>query len=466
MSPTAPLSLPNSAPRRGLDVTERNQILIEQDSHGFSVGHVPARVGGTWVLCDGTNAAHRAAGIIIAVTTHSFLLALPGSYVDALAVLPGGVTLVDGTVYGIDTANPGRLAAPGSPTHPVLQALSTHSAIMLPTSLVAAGSAVAHTIEVAFSECNTGFSVGNSVAMLGNHKWDLSTPTVPVSITTGPIMAVGNVLAVLADGYRIQVGGYTSGGVTYAGRSSAWKSSISRSMDFAASLSGGKLYQQLPLMSGFQRMVQITSGSSWTVPPGVYRIFVQMIGGGGGGGGRTGTGTTDWISSTQFGSNNLPREWRGLGSGGNAGELWQAVVSVYPGWAMPLSIGSGGAAGTTGNGQTGGHTWIIDSGSTGLIAQGGIRGIGGFGSSPGQAPTSAAGTPPNIIDNDYISAWQVGAHRGHPGAVDCLGQEEGASGGSGLCDGDTARYGEGGKGCTWFGNDATPGRQGTIIIAW
>ncbi|GMA50115.1 hypothetical protein GCM10025857_14720 [Alicyclobacillus contaminans] len=130
-----------------------------------------------------------------------------------------------------------------------------------------------------------------------------------------------------------------------------------------------------------------TSSGTFTVPNGVYRIFVQLWGGGGGGGsgsaGFTNSGTTKYYSG---------------GGGGGAGAYAEGWISVTPGQQIPVTIGLGGAGGTpvsvstigatqSGNiGTNGGNTAV-----GGLIALGGAGGTQGMASSSGSPVTSAGG---------------------------------------------------------------------------
>lgn len=120
---------------------------------------------------------------------------------------------------------------------------------------------------------------------------------------------------------------------------------------------------RLPAMDGSQltglpipfsqiHVINATGASTWTVPAGVTKIFVQVWGAGGGGAG----GTVLNIA----------------GSGGAAGGFASGFVTVTPATTLNVNVGSGGAGGAVGsNGMAGGQS----SFSTNIIAEGGARGL-------------------------------------------------------------------------------------------
>lgn len=114
-----------------------------------------------------------------------------------------------------------------------------------------------------------------------------------------------------------------------------------------------------------------TPGSAtWTVPTGVYRIWISLVGGGGGGGG--------WSSSPG-------------GGGGGGGMTYRYPVTVFPGDTVNVVVGQGGASGVPGGITSllvGGQTYSGGGGgqgspagycagaghSTGTITGGGLGG--------------------------------------------------------------------------------------------
>jgi hypothetical protein len=116
-----------------------------------------------------------------------------------------------------------------------------------------------------------------------------------------------------------------------------------------------------------------TSNDVFTVPAGISYVQVEMAGGGGGGGGR------------------LLGDTPGCGGGGGGGYL-KAVIPVWPGESLTVTVGAGGAAGSTAvtpsDGEDGGDSLLSNSCGTLLfagggkggedVADGGAGGAGGF----------------------------------------------------------------------------------------
>ena len=76
---------------------------------------------------------------------------------------------------------------------------------------------------------------------------------------------------------------------------------------------------------------RFTASGSWTVPTGVTKVWVTMIGGGGGG---AGTGSY-------------------LGEAGKHGAVTDQILSVTAGASVSYTIGAGGAGGAAGGGNNG-----------------------------------------------------------------------------------------------------------------
>lgn len=113
-----------------------------------------------------------------------------------------------------------------------------------------------------------------------------------------------------------------------------------------------------------------TAGTySWTVPAGVYLVYVEVRPGGGGSGGATSSG--------------------GSGGGGGGGGQAEGWVAVTPGQVITIIVGAGGTAGTGSpavNGGAGGSSSfgstlpISATGGGGGGTQSGTGGLGGIGS--------------------------------------------------------------------------------------
>ncbi len=111
---------------------------------------------------------------------------------------------------------------------------------------------------------------------------------------------------------------------------------------------------------------------TFTVPAGVYRLFIKAVGPGGGGGGANGTGAS--------------------GAGGGSGAYAEGYLDVTPGQVITIIVGSGGTGGVGGSspgaGGTGGTTniggvIIILGGTGGSPSGGGVAvTVGGGGAQP------------------------------------------------------------------------------------
>lgn len=169
---------------------------------------------------------------------------------------------------------------------------------------------------------------------------------------------------------------------------------------------------------------------SWTVPVGVTRVTVYMVGGGGGGGG---SNVSTGASAT---------------AGGGGGSVI-SQLPVTPGASMTVVVGSGGGAGPvapqTGTGIAGNGTGTNGGNSTfgGLTAYGGVAGGLGTGGTGGVGSGYGGDGETGI----YISGGGVTPKGGHGGL-----------GGT--------TYGKGGDGAMSGGYVGSVGKSGKVIIQW
>ncbi len=201
--------------------------------------------------------------------------------------------------------------------------------------------------------------------------------------------------------------------------------------------------EQMPLRMTVRRASQLfTASGTFTVPAGVFEVFVTVLAAGGGGGGNYG-------GSGQ----------RGPGGGGGGGDtIFRRRASVTPGQQITCTVGLGGNPGTSGNsGSSGGASSF---GSFFTVS-------GGSGGGPGTGPVSGgvggqAGGP-------------GGGHGGHSssGANDVSEATGGESGGLGLMiypsGRSTSPYGYGGAGAVGnmgVGLSGSKGGDGLIIVDW
>ncbi|MCX5495356.1 hypothetical protein OSH11_11610 [Kaistia dalseonensis] len=196
-----------------------------------------------------------------------------------------------------------------------------------------------------------------------------------------------------------------------------------------------------------------TPGSgSFTVPAGVYKIFVRVWGAGGGGGGAFAT------SPTNMGACG--------GSGGGYSEGW---LSTTPGASISYTVGAAGAAGSY-NGSTG-----LPGGNGGTSSFGTISATGGQGGlgASNNFPTPTAS--PGVGSGGDLNLTGVGGWTGFNCGTGNVGGAGGpaAGGGGGITLGTigTAGYpgqapGGGGSGAAASGNIGGAGTAGQIIVSW
>lgn len=193
-----------------------------------------------------------------------------------------------------------------------------------------------------------------------------------------------------------------------------------------------------------------TSGpSTWTVPAGVTKIFVQVWGAGGGGAGGTALNIA--------------------GSGGAAGGYASGFVTVVPLSVISVSVGAGGSGGSAGsNGVAGGQSYF----STNLVANGGARGL-----ATSSIPTiggTTSGTQSAITINGgnggaaslyVLSTGSLGGFGGTAGGGGGAGGGGSASSGSAGSEGTQPGGGGGGGGSVVLSASAGgAGGTGRIII--
>lgn len=193
-----------------------------------------------------------------------------------------------------------------------------------------------------------------------------------------------------------------------------------------------------------KNMQVFTTNGTFTVPEGVQKVWVEVIGGGQGGGaddagavGATSTFSTFVIADGGFGNN-------ADSGGGGGGAYCAGFVDVSATTSVHITVGAGGAGGTTNNGTggTGGQGGDCSGSATNLfeienfnggdsrnIGTGAVSGIGGG---------NVYGQGGQLVAND--------------GSSDPNGQN-----GTG--------YGAGGSGGLLDGNGGN-GTQGLVIVKW
>jgi len=198
--------------------------------------------------------------------------------------------------------------------------------------------------------------------------------------------------------------------------------------------------------------------ATYTVPAGVYRLRIRVVGpGGGGGGGDQGVTTS------------------GAGAGGGAGGYAEKIISTTPAATFTYTVGTGGAGGTAGNvaGSNGSTATIWDSGGTPVT---GNVGTGGASMAAGTTLTAAAGGTGGTATGGSVNIsgqtgeqsirWAVAQFRMGVGGSCPLGNGGGwLSSGAGA---NATGYGAGGSGGSNFANTSDVaggnGANGVIIV--
>lgn len=164
-----------------------------------------------------------------------------------------------------------------------------------------------------------------------------------------------------------------------------------------------------------------TSSGTFTVPTGITRVKVQVIGGGGAG------------NATTFLAGNI---WMN-GGGGGGGGFGEGVFTVTPGATIAVTIGAAGIA----NGGTGGTTsfgsFITATGGLGGSASsgGGHEGLGGT-STGGSISIQGQGDNITINTTGQVAAGPYGGLSGYGKGGDGFSANtsgNGSNGRSGIC---------------------------------
>lgn len=172
-----------------------------------------------------------------------------------------------------------------------------------------------------------------------------------------------------------------------------------------------------------------TSSGTFTVPTGVTRVFVTMIGGGGGG------------AKGQSSGNN------GSGGGGSGAIFINFPFTVIPAAELTVTVGAGGAGSTTTAAGATGATSVFDSLNTVGGAGGVFGGVGGAGggstitfcilgrdgaTTTGTSGADGAGTPFGAGGAGGDPAAAAAANTGGGGGGGDNNDKNGAAGGSGI----------------------------------
>ena len=93
----------------------------------------------------------------------------------------------------------------------------------------------------------------------------------------------------------------------------------------------------------FENRVQILESGTWTVPEGVWRLRVVLVGHGQAGG-RGGDGVWNNSSNRFMGQYDYPQApnggYGGDGGNGSGGRVWEGVIDVNPGQVIQVEVGA------------------------------------------------------------------------------------------------------------------------------
>lgn len=206
-----------------------------------------------------------------------------------------------------------------------------------------------------------------------------------------------------------------------------------------------------------------TSPGTFSVPPGITKVKVTVIGGGGGGG-------------AFVGPSNL-----GGGGGGSSGVNIQYVTGITPGASIPVTVGAGGvyaggAGGTSSIGpfgpggtvsQTGGSGGVNQSGGAGSAGGGyGFNGIRGQNGSPGPAGNGGSGAAIYSTPSDYINVNAATVTATYGNTINGLYLSTGGFGNTGSGAQAGTRGGGGGGGFAPSLSGGAAGGAGLVIVEW
>ncbi len=192
---------------------------------------------------------------------------------------------------------------------------------------------------------------------------------------------------------------------------------------------------------------EFRDSGTFTVPPGITRLSVELYGAGGGGGGMA-----------------MPCH---SGAGGGSGAYSSTILEVTGGQALTVTVDLGGAPGSASlasPGGNGGDTQVLDaSGSPLAVAHGGS---GGPFTPCGPLPTGGLGgaVDPNT-PNPMIN------HPGAPGGAGSTNQNFPGPGGMGYVLASfpvqaNGQFGAGGDGGAVGNVSGSPGQGGYIVLSW
>src|SRR5437667_32798 len=204
-----------------------------------------------------------------------------------------------------------------------------------------------------------------------------------------------------------------------------------------------------PTGPGLTSRREFRDSGTFTVPPGITRLSVELYGAGGAGSG---------LASPCF-----------SGAGGGSGAYSSTILPVHGGQLLTITVGLGGAPGSAGAspGVNGGDTQVLDASGTPLAVAHGGSGV--LFTPCGPLPTGGLGgaVDPNA-PNPMIN------HPGAPGGAGSTNQGAPGRGGMGYvlpgfffqANGQFGAGGDGGSTSPTGNVNGSPGQGGYILLSW
>ncbi|CAB4169228.1 hypothetical protein UFOVP1516_70 [uncultured Caudovirales phage] len=321
---------------------------------------------------------------------------------------------------------------------------------------------------IRLSSAITGYAVGTNTALaatdtilaaFGKLQGQVTaTPGTVTGVTgTAPVASSGGTAPVISmaaattsvPGYLTAADWTTFNGKQPAGSYLTAVSAANIATAIAPSTSGNVLTSNgsawtsaAPASGGFTNMVVYTTTTTWTIPAGITKCKVTVVGGGGGG------------SCTGYNPCNPTPV--GGGGGGSGGAAYKYLTGLTPLSTLTATIGAGGTAGYTAwNTSAGGGSGGTSSLSSGTQTIATITATGGAGGVSSSNVSGVGGSASGGTLN--MEGTKGGVYFGAPSI---LGGGGGSAGGAG------AKGGGGGGNDGSSGGTAGLGGAGVIIIEY
>ena len=301
-----------------------------------------------------------------------------------------------------------------------------------PTSPTTGVTVVAGGVSLAAWNTNTGDFVA---AAAGVSSLTAGTG-VSVSASTGAVTVANTGVTSAVAGTGIGVSGAT-GAVTFT--NSGVTSIVAGS---GITVSGATGAVTVNASAGGINSQVFTSSGTFTIPSGVTKIKMTIVGGGG-----NGRGSSDWAN----------------GGGGGGGAAIKYLTGLTPGNTLTVTVGAAAGTSSVASGTQSITTVSATGGSTPTAAT--TAGVGGVGSN-GDLNLKGAGGGSGMVSIDISPCGSVYAMSGNGGSSILGGGAANRSdAGAGSAGGN---YGGGGSGSNGLGGSAAggAGAAGVVLIEW